>query len=607
MQKKRILVADADSQTLGEFQLALGEGWEVASVADGTAALAAMEKEPSDVVVADLDLGGINGPDLLNRIQTSYPKTIRFILGLEADRERMVKQVLGTHQFLGKPLDRATLKNSIEGAVALESWIPTNSIRELTSRIRTLPTIPSLYLEVQAALRSPDTTTDQVGSIIAKDMAMTTKLLQVLNSACFGFSRKITNTTEAVGILGFETVNSMVMAIKVLSQYDKVKPVYFSIDRLWRHSTEVARNAKQIALWHTEDSALAEAAFTGGLLHDLGKVVLAANFDEQYRGAQSLALKQNLPIWDVEKEIFGASHGEIGAYLLGLWGMPLDLHEIAAFHHHPARSRGNKFTPLTAVHIANAFEYETNADKEGLPSPKIDEAYLAQIGVLDCLDGWRSALKKRDGGSSDGKTRFIKAEVIRNPITPPPTPEKKKSPPVPVPIQQPTVVERNPWVYGSLVVAVVLLVVACVTFEMANARNEKGRVATAKSTNEPSESAELNEVPGKPKAEAMNNSPAFLTTNPAPTQTQPAVSIPTANTGGSLVYGSGAAKPAAKPAGFPEMKLQGIIFSSASPSAIINGKRLVANDTLDGVLVVDITSTSVILEYKNQRRKLVLE
>jgi putative nucleotidyltransferase with HDIG domain len=434
-----------------------------------------------------------------------------------------------------------------------------------------------------------------------------TKLLQVINSACFGLPRKITNPTEAVGLLGFETVNSMVMAIKVLSQYDKVKPVYFSIDRLWRHSTEVARNAKQIALWHTEDSALAEAAFTGGLLHDLGKVVLAANFDEQYRGAQSLALKQNLPIWDVEKEIFGASHGEIGAYLLGLWGMPLDLHEIAAFHHHPARSRGNKFTPLTAVHIANAFEYETNADKEGLPSPKIDEAYLAQIGVLDCLDGWRSALKKRDGGSSDGKTRFIKAEVIRNPITPPPTPEKKKSPPVPVPIQQPTVVERNPWVYGSLVVAVVLLVVACVTFEMANARNEKGRVATAKSTNEPSESAELNEVPGKPKAEAMNNSPAFLTTNPAPTQTQPAVSIPTANTGGSLVYGSGAAKPAAKPAGFPEMKLQGIIFSSASPSAIINGKRLVANDTLDGVLVVDITSTSVILEYKNQRRKLVLE
>src|ERR1700722_9383328 len=261
MHKKCILVADADSHALEEFQLALGEGWKVTVVANGTAALAEMKKQPFDVVAADLDLAEITGSELLNRIQTDYAKTIRFILVREADRERMVKQVLGTHQFLGKPLDRSTLRNTIEGALALESWIPTNSIRELTSRIRTLPTIPSLYLEVQAALRSPDTTTDQVGTIIAKDMAMTTKLLQVLNSACFGLPRKITNPTEAVGILGFETVNSMVMTIKLLSQYDKVKPVYFSIDRLWRHSTEVARSAKQIAMWHTEDAAMAETAF----------------------------------------------------------------------------------------------------------------------------------------------------------------------------------------------------------------------------------------------------------------------------------------------------------------------------------------------------------
>ena len=119
----------------------------------------------------------------------------------------------------------------------------TSSMRELIGRIRAFPkAIPSLYVEVVNALKSPSTTTEDIGTIIAKDMAMTTKLVQVLNSAYFGLSRTITEPTEAVGILGFDTVKSLIMTIKILSQYDKVKPVYFSIDNIWRHSTNVARS-----------------------------------------------------------------------------------------------------------------------------------------------------------------------------------------------------------------------------------------------------------------------------------------------------------------------------------------------------------------------------
>ena len=594
MQKKRILVADADSQTLGEFQLALGEGWEVASVADGTAALAAMEKEPSDVVVADLDLGGINGPDLLNRIQTSYPKTIRFILGLEADRERMVKQVLGTHQFLGKPLDRATLKNSIEGAVALESWIPTNSIRELTSRIRTLPTIPSLYLEVQAALRSPDTTTDQVGSIIAKDMAMTTKLLQVLNSACFGFSRKITNTTEAVGILGFETVNSMVMTIKLLSQYDKVKPVYFSIDRLWRHSTDVARSAKQIARWQTDDAVLAEMAFTAGLMHDIGKVVLAANFDEQYRGAQSLARKQALPLCEVEKEIFGATHGEIGAYLLGLWGMPVDLLEVAALHHYPARGRSKEFTALTAVHVANVLEREITLDQDGLPVSKLDESYLAEVGALESVPEWRAAISKRDFTKPVSRIKMAKPTAIK-PSTPAPAPRTNTPAKPAKPDELAGLVWKAQWTYWAAGAAVLLLVLVCLGVESLTNRSEPVRARPA-----PSAAAQ-------PVASVTPVQTASVKPVPVPIATQVMASTPSTNFPKIAPVSPFAAKPPPKEPGFGNMKLQGIFFSASHPSAIINGQRVEPNDRLGDVLVMDITSSTVTLEYQKQRKTLVLE
>jgi HD-like signal output (HDOD) protein len=588
MQKKRILVADADAHTLEDFKLALGEAWEVTSVANGNAALAAME-QPQDVVVADLDLDEIDGVEFLNGVQATYPKTTRFILACEADRERMVKQVMGTHRFLGKPLDRSTLKNAIEGALALESWIPTNSIRELTGRIRTLPTIPTLYLEVQAALRSPDTTTDQVGAIIAKDMAMTTKLLQVLNSACFGLSRKITNPTEAVGILGFETVSSMVMTIKLLSQYDKVKPVYFSIDRLWRHSTEVARSAKQIALWQTDDAALAEMAFTAGLMHDIGKVVLAANFDEQYRGAQSLARKQGMELWEVEKEIFGATHGEIGAYLLGLWGMPLDLLEVAALHHYPTRSLSKNFTALTAVHVANALEREISADQDGLPVSKLDESYLAEIGVLENVPDWRAAVSKRDFTKSASKIRMAKSTAIIKPTAPSSVPNS--NPPAKI-AERARFVWKTEWTYWAAGAAVVLLVVACLSIELMTNRPE---LVQARSQPAPEKTvAKL--VPVQPTATPSIPDPAPLL-----------ASVTSSNSTKVTATPAVATRPAPKESGFATIKLQGIFFSANHPSAIINGQRVERNDRVGDVLVKDITSSTVTLEYQKQRKTLVLD
>ncbi len=532
MHKKRILLADADSQALGEFQQALGEAWDVILVPNGTAALLEMEMRPCDVVVADLDLGEIDGADLLNHIQTNYPKAIRFILAREADRERMVKQVLGTHQFLGKPLESSVLRNSIEGAVALESWIPKTSIRELIGRIRTLPTIPTLYLEVQSVLRSPDATTDQVGALIAKDMAMTTKLLQVLNSACFGLSRKITSPTEAVGILGFETVSSMVMAIKLLNSYDKVKPVYFSIDRLWRHSTEVARSAKQIALWQTDDTALAEMAFTAGLMHDIGKVVLASNFDEQYRGAQSLARKQELPLCEVEKEIFGATHGEIGAYLLGLWGMPVDLLEVAALHHQPTRSINKNFTALTAVHVANALEREITPDPEGFTVSKLDEAYLAEVGVLDRVADWRAAIAKRDFTSKpEFKTRAARISAPKARTVAPPAEKPTFSDDQPVARKQP--VFKSAWVYAGVGVAAVLVVLSWLSFQLLTGRTE---TVAARSTPEPVATEKVVPVQVAPAKPVAVPAPAPV---PAPVVVAkpPEIAAVVSSTGGSKAGG----------------------------------------------------------------------
>src|SRR5581483_4671953 len=252
MGNKRILFAVADQDAVADFKRAFAEPWEVATASSGPLALEQLDKQPFDVLVADLDLPELDGAALLNQSRHAHPRTLCFILATEADRERVMENVLGAHQFLTKPCDAALLKNQVERATSLDTWIASNRMRELVSRIRSFPTVPTLYLEVLTALKSPNVTTEQVAKIIARDMAMSTKLLQIINSACFGLPRKISDPVEAVGLIGFDAVKSMVMTIKLLNQYDKIKPVYFSVDRMWRHSTDVARSAKQLTLMHTD-------------------------------------------------------------------------------------------------------------------------------------------------------------------------------------------------------------------------------------------------------------------------------------------------------------------------------------------------------------------
>ena len=460
MSDKRMLLADADTQTCEGFRQAFGQPWQVTGVATGPAALEEMTRQPYEVIVASLDLPELDGGGLLDQVRKKYPKTARFILASEADQERVMKHVLEAHQFLPRQSDISALRNTIERSLALDHWIANSAIRDLVARVRTLPTIPSLYLEVRAALQSGNATTDEVGAIIAKDMALMTKLLQLLNSGCMGLQRKITDPAEAVGILGFETIKSMVMTIKLLSQYDKVKPVYFSIDRLWRHSREVARIAKQIVMLQTGDRALAEAAFTAGLMHDLGKIVLATNFDEQYRGAQTLAMKQQIPLWEVESEVFGATHGEVGAYLLGRWGMPLDVLEATALHHHPSRAGAKGFTTLTAVHLANVLEYEDNPDKEGLVTPRLDEAYLAETGLIYGLAEWRAAVSMRE--EVESMARIKPSEEPASP-TPASTPRPSPLPGVGIGTTEvefgwASFFQRNGWLCAGVAVLFLFLV-----------------------------------------------------------------------------------------------------------------------------------------------------
>jgi HD-like signal output (HDOD) protein len=144
-------------------------------------------------------------------------------------------------------------------------------------------------------------------------------------------------------------------------------------------------------------------------MHDLGKIVLACNFSHEYEGVQNTAKQHSRSLWSVEKEVFGAGHADIGAYLLGLWGLPPEVCEAAAWHHQPLRSTSEEFTVLTAVHVANALEHEMNVPDDGYAVSKIDTIYLARIQALNSLDAWREEVV--------GKATPSAAEASDNPFS----------------------------------------------------------------------------------------------------------------------------------------------------------------------------------------------
>ncbi len=264
------------------------------------------------------------------------------------------------------------------------------SLRRLLDKIQTLPSLPALYRELMEELRSPDASIEKTARIISKDMGMTTKILQLVNSPFFGLRTHIANPVKAVAFLGLERIKSLVLSMQVFAQFQESRHPFFSLEVLWRHGLVTGTYASAIATAEQAPQDLIDATFTAGLLHDLGILILSTNLPNRYMDALALMQDRGITEWEAESEVLGASHAEVGSYLLGTWGLSNAIVEAVAFHHDPMRSVSQPFSPLAAVHVANALvEHEEASDMGGAPTP-VDADYLASCGLTDRLPTWRT-------------------------------------------------------------------------------------------------------------------------------------------------------------------------------------------------------------------------
>jgi putative nucleotidyltransferase with HDIG domain len=358
--------------------------------ASGQEALDLLGRAPVDVVVSDMRMPGMDGAQLLTEIKRLYPQTARIILSGHSENEYILKSVRIAHQYLSKPCEVDFLKSVVMRTCAVRNLLFDESIKRTVSNIDSLPSLPSLYGEIMAELKSPMVSTARIGKIVSQDPGMTAKILQLVNSAFFGLQRHVSDPIQAVTILGIDTIRALVLSVQIFSQFDSSRAPSLSLEALWRHSFSTGIKAKAIARKETQNQVLVDDSFMAGLLHDIGKPILAMNFADLYPRVLVEAREKSLPFWEAEKSILGATHAEVGAYLTGLWGIPDPIVESIAFHHRPDRCPAGEFGPLVAVHVANAFD--------GTDTPEnpraIDRDYLAGLNCLDRLPAWEDTCRQ---------------------------------------------------------------------------------------------------------------------------------------------------------------------------------------------------------------------
>lgn len=409
-----LLVIDnlADLAAVTPHFTELPAAWKVHVSQNPADALCHMAQVHFDIIFVDLKDGPVASIQFLHEVWARHPDTIRFLLGDSLGPDLMVTCALGPHQFLQKPLEAAAIQCAIDRAELVHRLFQDKAVQSLVSRIRTFPSRPSVYVEVMKELRSSNASPQTVGELVSRDLAISTKLLQITNSAFFGFQSKVTTPCDAVMLLGTQTTASLVLGIEAFAKLDNVKLLYFSTDQIWKHSQSVAHSAKGIAELMTNDPEVAHNAYTGALLHDIGKLALAVNLEDQYRQAIDAARERNVPLFETEKEILGATHAEAGAFLLSLWGLPASVIEAAACHHAPARALSPTFDAVAAVHIANALDYAEVSGRTGFPEFRLDLDYPAELGVQENLEQMREIVRTAVRPQPD-VTQFIRKTPLQ--------------------------------------------------------------------------------------------------------------------------------------------------------------------------------------------------
>jgi HD-like signal output (HDOD) protein len=393
--KPRILFVDDEPRVLLSIRDLLHRQrnrWDLVFADGSETALVALEAGPFDVVVSDMRMPGMNGADLLTRVRDLQPQASRIILSGQTDQDTALRAAQIAHQFFSKPCDSQSLVSMIERALLLGSQQVDDCVRSIVAGMDRLPSPPLLYQAVQRSVRSEDSSIGDVAKLIARDPAMTVKILQLVNSAFFGLPRHVTAIDSACVYLGLSTISDLVLASEIFGQ---VSPENAALaDRVQQEALVSAAIARGVVT----DKKLLDDVLCASLLHDIGMLLLATRLPAEYAALEVELAESTLSRSALERLRLGVTHADVGAFLINLWGLPGAMATAIAEHHGDWKS--DEPTPLSLYTYLARWLGDANSGSARAVEP-LDTARLEASGIAIQTDRWnllaRKALGREEG------------------------------------------------------------------------------------------------------------------------------------------------------------------------------------------------------------------
>jgi HD-like signal output (HDOD) protein len=371
----RVLFVDDETRVLEAIERVLVElesDWETKFVSSGDLGLQALAQQQYDVIISDLRMPGVDGVELLNRAAQLYPRSVRLVLSGHSDEEASLKLVHVAHQFLAKPCSADTLYQVVERIRQLAELLPDRKLQTLIGQIGMLPCATELEQELLALVESDDVDADRIAAVVRRDPALTSKLLQVASSAFFNSSASVNDVEAAIMRLGLRTLKDLTRRLcKQAPARASASPTVSAVTTLQHRAHAIARlSAAMVRL--PED---ASAAYVAGLLCDIGQLVLINSAPERQYVTQAEASQRGVPQHLAEQATWGTTHAEIGAYLLGLWGLPVQIVNAVAEHHAPEREGADRLGLGQLVWLASCIVDDEEPPPELLSRFGAEELY----------------------------------------------------------------------------------------------------------------------------------------------------------------------------------------------------------------------------------------
>ncbi len=406
MNKKNILFVDDNENVISGIQRQLRpyrEQWQLFFAKTGEQALDLMAQYPIDMIVSDMMMPEMRGDELLKIVSEKFPGTVRIILSGYADEVSLKNGLEVAHQYFSKPCTAEIIREAISQIFKIQDCLKNPKIVTEVGDPSQLPSLPKIYHQLNAAIANENTTINEISNIFASDMVLSAKLLQLIYSPYFGLNRNISNLTEAVNLIGLKKLNNLVLSVHVKNAFPILNSeMEYYMGYLWQDAGRVAELARLITLSENQQEDRPDQAYLGGLLHNLGLLIFLSRGGDKLKYLLEQVKNTEIPVADLELDIFGFTRSEAAAYVLSLWKIPPRIIEAILLQNRPNDTDYDDISALTAVHVAACLlKPSVMSACDRLFDMPLNTVYLQRINKLERLPDWQLLADKVQASHAD--------------------------------------------------------------------------------------------------------------------------------------------------------------------------------------------------------------